>query len=127
MSYIKSSDIKAKIAEGCQLQDYILEADEAINDLAQTLGVRDTSYIESNPLHYKVKRYGVVFILMRLCQDRIGTNDPTYDTPDKYQTSYDIYKREFVGLQDEINIEIMTGNVNSLADRSVGTGFLYFT
>lgn len=125
MSYIKVSDIKANLATGFQLQDYILESDEEINDLAQQLGVQTTE-IKTDPLHYKVKRYGVVFILMRLCQDKMGTNDVAM-LEDKYLVQYDIYRKELAGLKDEINREMLTGVVDQIADRSIGTGFIYRT
>ena len=125
MSYIKVSDIKAKVAEGFQLQDYILEADDAIEDLAESLGVRDTDDIETDPLHFKLKRYGVVYILMRLCQDKMGANDVAIDLTEKYLVQYGVYKKELVALKSEISREMVTGVVNQIGDRAVQSGYVY--
>jgi len=124
MSYINISDIKANVAQGFALQDYILEADEEIDDLAETLGVRDIDDIQI-PLHYKIKRYGIVFILMRLCQDKLGANDTGIDATEKYAIQYGMYKKELAGLKDEINIEMITGAVNQIGDRAVQCGNIY--
>lgn len=123
MSYIQVSDIKANIAQGFALQDYILECDEEINDLAETMGVGSSS-IETSPLHYKIKRYGVTFILCRLCQDKMGSNDVTMET-EKYLLQYGIYKKELAALKGEISQEMFTGQVNGMNDRSVFSGLIY--
>lgn len=125
MSYIKVSDIKAKVAEGFQLQDYILEADAAINDLAEMVGVRDTSDIETNPLHFKLKRYGVVYILMRLCQDKVGSNDVSVDLTEKYFVQYGMYQKELGMIRNEISREMVTGEVNQISDRAFQTGIIF--
>lgn len=125
MSYIAVSDIKSNLAQGFALQDYILEADEEINDLAEALGVRDITKIETDPLHHKLKRLGVVFIMMRLCQDKLGTNDPTIDFMEKYLVQYNLYKKELASLKSEINYEMITGEVNELSDRVVHSGWIF--
>lgn len=124
MSYIAVSDIKSNIAQGFSLQDYILESDEEINDLAESLGIRTLTDIKTDPLHYKIKRYGVSFILMRLCQDKMGTNDVAIDT-EKYLIQYGVYKKELAALKGEISQEMFTGQVNGMNDRSVFSGLIY--
>lgn len=124
MSYISTGDIKSNLAQGFALQDYILEADAEIEDLAETLGVRDTSSIAS-PLHNKVKRYGVVFILMRLCQDKMGANNPEIDVMEKYLIQYNMYKKELAALRSEITYEMITGTVDQIADRAVFSGWAF--
>ena len=123
MSYISVSDIKSNIAQGFALQDYILECDEEINDLAESLGIASTD-IDVAPLHYKIKRYGVAFILMRLCQDKMGSNDVNLDM-EKYLIQYNVYKKELAALKGEISQEMFTGRVNSMNDRSVFSGIIY--
>jgi len=124
MSYITTSDIKSNLAQGFALQDYILEADSEIVDLAEVLGVRDTTLIKI-PLHSKVKRYGVVFILMRLSQDKMGSNDPTIDLMEKYLVQYNMYKKELAALRSEITQEMITGSVGLIADRAVFSGWAF--
>jgi hypothetical protein len=124
MSYITTGDIKSNLAQGFALQDYILEADAEIEDLAEALGVRDTAFIVT-PLHNKVKRYGVVFILMRLCQDKMGSNDPTIDVMEKYLVQYNMYKKELAALRSEITYEMIVGAVDQIADRAVFSGWAF--
>lgn len=125
MSYISVSDIKANIAQGFSLQDYIIEADQEINDLAEQLGVRDPDDI-ADPLHYKVKRYGIVYILMRLSQDKIGALDlGDMAGLEKYTVSYQMYKKELGSLKEGINFEMITGTVNETGDRSIQCGNLF--
>lgn len=125
MSYISISDIKANIAQGFSLQDYIIEADSEINDLAEQLGVRDPDDIHI-PLHYKVKRYGIVFVLMRLCQDKIGALDQgAVEGLEKYIVSYQMYKKEFESLREGINYEMITGSVDEIGDRAIQCGNLF--
>lgn len=124
MSYISTGDIKSNLAQGFALQDYILEADAEIEDLAEALGVRDTASIVT-PLHNKVKRYGVVFILMRLCQDKMGSNDPTIDVMEKYLVQYNMYRKELAALRSEITYEMIVGAVDQIADRAVYSGWAF--
>lgn len=125
MSYIEVSDIKSNLAKGFALQDYIIEADGEINDLAESLGVRDTSAIATNPLHHKIKRFGVTFIMMRICQDKMGSNDPTIDIMEKYLVQYNLYRKELAALKSEISAEMFTGLVNEISDRVVFSGYIY--
>jgi hypothetical protein len=115
MSYITVADIKSNLISKVDVSDYIIESDEEINDLAEKLGVYDTTEI-TTPLHHKIKRYAIVFVLMRVAQDRIGTNqtDVTYE---KYSSLYDMYKEEYKDLAQQITYEMMTGNVSAMVHR----------
>ena len=125
MSYIAVSDIKSNLAKGFKLQDYILEADGEIEDLAQALGIRDTSNIDTDPLHHKIKRFGVVYIMMRLCQDKMGSNSPEIDIMEKYLVQYNVYRKELGALKGEITREMFTGAVDEISDRAVFSGYIY--
>lgn len=116
MSYITADDIRSNLANGFDLDDYLSEVDEEINDLAERLGIRDTDDI-STPLTYKIKRYAVVYCLMRLAQDKIGTNTPEI-SQEKYMYLYDMYMRELDKLRPQITYEMMTGNVDEIVDRT---------
>jgi len=123
-NYINANDIKANISIGFDLEEYLEEADGEIEDLAQKLGVSTTD-IETNPIHYKVKRYGVVYVLMRLCQDKIGTNNPDVPEIEKYMVLYGVYMKEYERLKSEISVEMLTGNVNEIRDRAILSGAIY--
>lgn len=117
MSYITAADIKSTLVQGFSLTDYLSEADSEIVDLAERLGVRSATEIETAPLHYKIKRYAIVFVLMRLAQDKLGTNSPDI-TLEKYQVLYDIYKRELKELLPQLTYEMFTGQVSDIIGRT---------
>jgi hypothetical protein len=122
--YITADDIKSNLAKGFTLTEYLEEADLEIIDVAEKLGVRGIEEI-MNPVHYKVKRLAVVFINMRLAQDKYGTNSPDTSN-EKYRDLYEMYKIELKEIRNEITYEMITGNVNSMAGR-VGVFELYRT
>jgi hypothetical protein len=124
MSYINPDDLKASVAIGFDLEPYLEEADGEINDLAQRNGIF-SSDIQTNPLHYKVKRYGVVYILMRLCQDKLGTNNTDIPDIEKYMVLYGIYLKELEKLKSEISVEMMTGEVDEQRDRAIMSSVIY--
>jgi hypothetical protein len=115
MSYITVADIKSNLISKVDVSDYIVESDEEVNDLAEKLGVYDTTEI-SIPLHHKLKRYAIVFVLMRVAQDRIGTNSPDVSI-EKYAALYEMYTAEYKDLAQQITYEMMTDNVCSMVDR----------
>lgn len=121
MSYIAAEDIKSNLIAGFDISDYIEEADYEINDVAEKLGVRDTSNI-SIPLHYKIKRYGIVFILKRLSQDKLGTNQPDIAL-EKYQRLFEIYTEELKQLYPQLTYEMFTGTVKTQTGRTSSNGF----
>jgi len=116
MSYIIASDIKANLVQGFDLKPYLDEADDEINDLCERLGVRETTDIHT-PIHYKMKRYAIVFVQMRLAQDKLGTNSPDV-TMEKYRDLYQIYKQELKDLLPQITYEMVTGTVDSMTGRT---------
>ena len=124
-TYLEYDDIKANIAVGFELEPYLDEADSEVIDLAETLGVRNTDDIENNPLHYKIKRYAVAFVLMRLCQDKIGTNNVELPDLEKYTVLYNMYAKELARLKGEISVEMVTGQVNETRDRAINTGTIF--
>jgi hypothetical protein len=115
MSYITIADIKSNLISKVDVSDYIIESDEEVNDLAEKLGVYDTTEI-ATPVHHKLKRYAIVFVLMRVAQDRIGTNSPDVSV-EKYAALYEMYTAEYKDLAQQITYEMMTGNVCSMVDR----------
>ena len=117
MSYISTSDITDKIADGFEVQQYILESDDAVEDLAEKLGVRSTSDIETSPVHHKVRRYAIAYCLMRLCQDKVGAASTDVPEANKYLIGYEMYKKEVSSLTKEINYQMFTGEVNAVRDR----------
>lgn len=122
--FIEVGDIKDSVANGFELEEYIGEVNEEIIDLAERKGVRNTSDIKTNPLHYKIKRYGIVFLLMRLYQDKMGVNNVELADMEKYVIKYNVYKREMSDLEARISFAMITGNVDEIRDR-IKTTTLY--
>lgn len=122
--YISLDDIKANIANGFELQEYLDETDEIVEDLAEELGVRDPDNI-STPLTWTIKRYAINTILMRLCQDKMGTNNVEIGDTEKYLALFGIYNKEADKYKKRISVEMITGNVNEIRDRAYNTGWLF--
>lgn len=118
--YITAEDIKANLIAGFDISGYIEEAGQEIEDVAQRLGVSVSSI--SLPLHYKIKRYGIAYLLKRLAQDKIGTNQPDI-TLEKYKDMYELYSNEVKELFPQITYQMFTGNVQNIIGRTSSNGF----
>ncbi|MBD3387594.1 MAG: hypothetical protein GF414_01510 [Candidatus Altiarchaeales archaeon] len=118
MSYIEVSDITDRIAEGIDMTSYIMEADEAVNDVAEELGVRNTTDIETSPLHYMVRRYAITYALMRMCQDALGVSNLPNPQSNKYLIAYNMYREQLQSQRKRISREMITGTVNATRDRA---------
>ena len=121
MSYIKADDIRSNLVAGFDIVDYLEEANNEVIDVAEKLGIRDTDLI-STPVHYKIKRYGVVFVLMRLAQDKIGTNQSDVAL-EKYRDLYAMYKVELKELLPQLTYQMYTGTVQTITGRTSQSGF----
>lgn len=123
-TYISVDDIKSNIIQGFEIQPYLYETDEEILDAAERVGVYDADDI-ALPLHYKIKRYAVVYTLMRLCQDKMGTNHVEMPEMEKYAVQYGMYNKELEQLRGQLSIEMFTGEINEIRDRAINTGTIY--
>jgi hypothetical protein len=117
MSYITIADITDKIAEGLDMTQYIAESDEAVNDLAEELGAATTE-IETAPLHYKVRRYAILYSLMRMCQDSLGVCNLDNPANNKYLIGYNMYKEQLAACRKQISLEMIDGSVVNTRDRA---------
>ncbi len=113
--YITASDIKSNVITGFDLTEYLDETDQEVNDMAEKLGVSITDIV--TPLHYKIKRYAITFLLTRLCQDKIGTASSDVQV-DKYRDLYDLYSKELASLKPQLTYQMYTGTVNKITDRT---------
>lgn len=120
--YIKVEDIKDKVVNVFALDDYLVETDQEVIDLAARNGVFDADDIATEDGHvksHKVLRYAVVFLCMRVCQDKTGVNNT--DLPveiEKYAVKFKMYKDELKMLDGQITKEMITGTVDQVADRA---------
>jgi hypothetical protein len=122
--YIERADIKDRIIEGFDLSEYLTETNAQLQDLAESLGV-DSTDIETDPLHNTIKRFCVVYTVMRLCQDKAGANNVEISESEKYAFKYQVYRKEFEDLRGRISAEMICGQVSSIRDRATNTGTLY--
>lgn len=123
MPYIQDSDVTDKVVNVFDLTDCIVESDLAVNDIAARRGVLDADDISVDGsgyvTSYKLKRYAIVFVCMRVCQDKMGLNNN--DLPveiEKYAVKYKMYKEELDGIDGQITAEMITGTVDEIADRA---------
>ena len=121
---ISRSDIKDTIIGQFDLADYLTETNDAVIDLAESLGVCEDC-IDDDPIHNTIKRYAIAYCLMRLCQDKMGTNSTDMPEQDRYFVKYNIYKNEAEQLRKHITYEMMTGNVQDIRDRAIVSGTMY--
>jgi len=125
-SYLTADDVTANVAVGFDLEPYINEADGEIQDIAERLGIRSPDdSIQTNPLHYKIKRYGIAYILMRLCQDKAGSNNSEVSDNEKYLNLYTMYRREVESLRPQLSYEMFIGNISAIRDRSTVSGTIF--
>lgn len=117
MSYITVADITDRIAEGIDMTTYIMESDEAVEDLAEELGV-DATDIDTTPLHHKVRRYAIIYSLMRMCQDALGVANIDNPLSNKYLIAYNMYKEQLAACRKQVSYEMLTGVVNAVRDRA---------
>lgn len=124
MSYITRTDITDNIVGDFDLNPYLAEIDNEINDLAERNGV-SVSNLQTDPLPYKVKRYAICFLLMRLCQDKMGTNNIDIPALEKYAIKFDLYYKELKMLREEITAEVLTNDISTLRDRAIVSGAIF--
>jgi len=124
MLYINVNDVKASIATGFNLQTYIDEANDAVDDLAEEHGLYDKTLLKQ-PLPWRVKRYAVVYALMRLCQDKIGSNNLDSIESEKYAVLYGVYRKELQEIRGDISYEMLTGTVAKVRDRSINSNVIF--
>jgi len=117
MSYITVADITDRIAEGIDLTSYIAESDEAVDDMAEELGAT-ASEIETAPLHYKVRRYAILYVLMRMCQDALGVCNLDNPANNKYLIGYNMYKEQLGQCRKQVSYEMVVGTVSKTRDRA---------
>jgi hypothetical protein len=112
------------------LDAYFTEADDYLEDFAQTLGVYaddiDTD-VGGQATAFLVRRFCLVFLCMRVCQDKAGTNniDSSPDM-DKYYVKYNMYLKELSEVTKQITPEVLMNTVNSIKDRATTQGTFLF-
>lgn len=94
---------------------YLLEADQEIIDLAERRGVDDA--VITSTLHFKLKRYGIYYVCMRVCEDNAGLNNTESPIDDKYFLKLDHYKKKLDNLIPQISSSMFTDSELYYDDR----------
>ena len=126
--YIEQSDLTDSIINDFS-PDILLAklelSDYAVEDLAEIKGVLSDN-IETDPVHWKLKRYAIYWVYSEICFDFIGKNNVDIIEQEKYYKKYEMYKNSLNEIKLEITPEMITGNVGSIRDRAtVSTGTLF--
>jgi len=137
--YIARADITDNVirafitASAASLDDYLEEADNFLEDLAQQLNVATASISTTGtPARvdvWVVKRLLIAYVCMRVAQDKAGTNNvETSPDLDKYYVKYDVYEKEVVKLKKQVTPEVLQDTVNDIGDRAQDqTSYLFRT
>ena len=119
--YIATTDIRDKvIATFTDLAGYVTESTNFMNDFTASKGL-ETTDIETDPLHYRVKEMLIYFAQMRASEDRIGLQANVAiraqsQPVDMYQQKYDRYREEFERLRDSVTEEMIKGIADTPAE-----------
>ena len=119
-SYVAWTDITDRgitVFGEAALSAYWSEVDAEIEDVAEQLGVRTTSNIETDPVHRKIVEYGRVYLSKRVCEDRALVND-TEGLSDKYAWKAEYYTKELKRLRPQLSEEMFLGQVDEIRDRA---------
>lgn len=129
MSYISASDITNQTLKASAystiLSAKLTDADNAIIDLAERLGVRDSTNIETSPLHRKIKEFAIAWVCEELSLDLMGYNNVSITDYEKYRLMYETYKKRREKYEGQITKEMITGSVDEIRDRATSrTGII---
>jgi hypothetical protein len=127
-TYISSTDITDMLftesAFSTLLTAKLTASDAAVVDLAERNGVESTD-IEVSPVHYILKKWAAAWVCRELALDAMGKNNPDIADIEKYKIKYDIYAKLTAEYEAQVNIAVLTGEVEEARDRSTRTGTLY--
>jgi len=119
--YIVDADITDNILTSFStLSDYVTDSDDAVESMAESKGVLDSDDIETDPVHFLVKKYAIAWVGMEMCLDYMGTNNN--DLPveiEKYAVKYKLYKDKIALLDSQITGAMLTGDVDEASDRAI--------
>lgn len=132
MAYILYADITDQVARAfpqATIEAYLSEVDAEIVDVAETMGLLesdiDTDYRGTGRVHYKIIRFGVMYLLYRLFEDKMFVNNVDSSQDEKYYLKMNHYKERADKLRDELTREMYRDQVDGGADRAASTGILY--
>jgi len=122
--YISDSDITDVVVNQFTLTDYITESTYQLNDIAEKRGV-DSDDIDMDDPHWKLKRYAVAYVCMRVCQDKMGVNNSELPAElEKYAVKYKLYKELCDEIEPNLTSSMFANNVDDIQDR-VMTGRMF--
>jgi hypothetical protein len=109
-----------------EIQPYVDEANDQLEDLALQLGVDPTEI--ATPVPIVIKRYLSNYVVMRVAQDSMGSNGVEISAEDMYVVMAEGFKTICESLRKQITPELLMGVSDSNPKaRSVSTGKLFRT
>lgn len=127
-AYIATTDITDKVLSSIATQAYVDEGNDAVEDLAEQKGVRDTDDIGdgAGTIHARLKRYAIAWTCMRVAQDHMGTNNTNVPEFEKYVIKYNVYRKEVAAIAKEMTYEMVINDVDQTSDRAgVSSGLIF--
>ena len=123
-NFISSSDVTDQVVTQFTLTDYITESTYQLNDIAEKRGV-DSDDIDTDSPHWKIKRYAVCYVCMRVCQDMMGVNNVELPAElEKYAVKYKVYKTECEEIEPTLTSAMFIDDVDEIEDRVI-TGRMF--
>jgi len=118
-TYINDSDITDLVLKdfGAELSAKVTLSDAEVEDMAERKGLIDKDEIETNPVHYQVKKYAINWVARELCLDALGKNNVDVSQIEKYDRLYDVYRRRLRETDSAITKQILRGSVSNTRDR----------
>jgi len=115
-NYITADDITDNLTVGSDMSSYISDANDAIEHLAKEKQV-DIEKIKTDPIDYKLKKYGIYYAIMLFLLDKAGTNNNDFPADiEKYKVKYEIYKRLIKEIYDDITWQMIAGDADNRSD-----------
>jgi len=120
-TYIQTTDITDMILNETGLSTVLSAkvdaSDDAVEDLAESKGV-EVDDIETDPVHYLVKRYAIAWVGMELCFDALGKNNVEIADVEKYHIKYRHYKEMVKEFAERITSSMLNGSTSRQMDRA---------
>ena len=115
--YIDSDDITDEVINQFALTAYITESTNALDDIAEKRGVAADDIDKTTP-HWKLKRWAVCYVGMRVAEDRYGVNNNDVALEfDKYFIKFKEYEKKCNDMEPQLTSAMFLDEVSVITDR----------
>lgn len=113
MKYFEKEEIRDQLLADMLTEEDIADADNYIDDLAQSLNVEPRDIVIPTP--YKVKQLAMSYALMICARGGSIMNERGADGNDAYEIKRRVYQREIDRLTSAMTVQILTGQKSNAA------------